>query len=241
MRYNLHVIKGTIVNVWFNEFDKPPSSQDTRLCHHSRKVPSSFLPQETIDLLSVGPDFIQYMVLLLANVRFILSHASEVRYLLMSIFFVWTPTVCSFSCCWTFGLFSGFFWLIWISAKGLNIHAHIFVCAVLSFLLGECTWWVTCLKEAFRPFQWLYCLTLPPAVCVVSVSSAHLELSVVGGGISLWFKSPILSWWMMLSLFPSTYLLLWCIFSSFLRAFFCFKKILRAFVIKHWKYMVPWP
>ena len=205
-------------------------NQDVKYFHHlnnyfgasSHQSTSHPQTQETIDLLSLGPDFIQYMVLLLDNVRFILSHASEVRYLLMSIFFVWTTTVCSFSCCWTFGLFSGFFWLIWISAKEVNIHAHMFVGTVFSFLLGECTWRVTCLKEAFRLFQWLYCLTLLPAVCVVSVSSAHLELSVVGGGISLWFKSPILSWWMMLSLFPSTYLLLWCIFSSVLRAFFCF-------------------
>lgn len=54
MRYNLHIIKGTIVSVWFHEFDKPSSSQDTRLFHHSRKVPScplksSFPPQATTD------------------------------------------------------------------------------------------------------------------------------------------------------------------------------------------------
>ena len=130
MRYNLHIIKGTIVSVWFNEFDKPSSSQDTRLFHHSRKVPSSFPPQETIDLLSVVYVTlvqISYSIFHTSiwffwwhHVRFVLSHMSEVCYLLLNMFFVWTTTICSFSCWWTFGLFSGVFFFFFLASLNIS-------------------------------------------------------------------------------------------------------------------------
>ena len=143
--------------------------------------------------------------------------------LLLSIFFVWTTTICSFSCWWSFGLFSVFF-LANLSISWRTEHSCTHLCMNSVFiLLGKCSWWVACLKEAFRLFHSGYTVLHYRLLCVWGpYPRQRLELSVVGGGISLWFKSTVLSWWMMLSLFPSMYLLLWCIFSSFLRAFFCF-------------------